>query len=171
MSGIFAAHRPDKIRCADLEPFVTGAPFMPVSLDRRRRGLPGSWGTPCARALLFDPGGTIRPGHLGQDDAAFHSPKSVGSLNHEISGLNDTARALAVYASQGGSPHHHARLASGCWPALPGGVFTHRVPLRSFRRGSCHLLPPRPGFAWRTRKYHPCFTCPSSIPIRASALT
>ncbi len=29
--------------------------------------------------------------------------------------LNDTASRLAVYASQAGSPRHHARLASGCW--------------------------------------------------------
>ena len=32
-----------------------------------------------------------------------------------ISGLNRTAFDLAVYASQGWSPTHHARLASGCW--------------------------------------------------------
>jgi hypothetical protein len=39
-----------------------------------------------------------------------------------ISGLNHTARTLAVYASQGGLLHRHARLASGGWPALPGGT-------------------------------------------------
>jgi hypothetical protein len=39
-----------------------------------------------------------------------------------ISGLNHTAHSLAVYASQGGLPHRRARLASGGWPALPGGV-------------------------------------------------
>ena len=37
-----------------------------------------------------------------------------------LSGLNHTASALAVYASQGGSPHHHARLASGCRPGSTG---------------------------------------------------
>ncbi len=52
-----------------------------------------------------------------------------------ISGLNRTARPLAVYAPQPGSPRVHARLASGCWPALPGGIRTHRVPLRGFRAG------------------------------------
>jgi len=30
-------------------------------------------------------------------------------------GLNHTTFDLAVYASQDGLPHHHARLASGCW--------------------------------------------------------
>jgi hypothetical protein len=39
-----------------------------------------------------------------------------------ISGLNHTARTLAVYASQGGLLHRHARLASGGWPTLPGGT-------------------------------------------------
>jgi hypothetical protein len=39
-----------------------------------------------------------------------------------ISRLNHTARTFAVYASQGGLPHRHARLASGGWPTLPGGT-------------------------------------------------
>jgi hypothetical protein len=39
-----------------------------------------------------------------------------------ISGLNHTARPPAVYASQGGLLHRHARLASGGWPTLPGGT-------------------------------------------------
>ena len=37
-----------------------------------------------------------------------------------LSRLNHTAWALAVYASQGGSLHHHARLASGCQPSSTG---------------------------------------------------
>ena len=37
-----------------------------------------------------------------------------------LSRLNHTASALAVYASQAGSPRHHARLASGCWPDSSG---------------------------------------------------
>jgi hypothetical protein len=37
-----------------------------------------------------------------------------------ISGLNHTARSLAVYASQGGLLHRHARLASG-WLAILSG--------------------------------------------------
>ena len=35
-----------------------------------------------------------------------------------LSGLNHTTFDLAVYASQDGSPHHHARLASGCWSSF-----------------------------------------------------
>ena len=37
-----------------------------------------------------------------------------------LSRLNHTAWALAVYAWQGGSLHHHARLASGCRPSSSG---------------------------------------------------
>ena len=37
-----------------------------------------------------------------------------------ISGLNYTARSLAVYASQGGLPHRYARLASGWLASLSG---------------------------------------------------
>ncbi len=38
-----------------------------------------------------------------------------GSPRLQLSGLNHTTFDLAVYASQDGSPHHHARLASGFW--------------------------------------------------------
>ena len=48
-------------------------------------------------------------------------PNDVGSHEYGFSRLNRTACPLAVYASQHGLPHDHARLASGCRPALPGG--------------------------------------------------
>src|SRR5208283_5523388 len=35
-----------------------------------------------------------------------------------LSGRNHTTFDLTVYASQDGSPHHHARLASGCWSSF-----------------------------------------------------
>jgi hypothetical protein len=64
-----------------------------------------------------------------------------------ISRLNHTARPLTVYASQGGSPHHHARLASGWLASLVrAGMATRWVPTKGFR--SFHS--PFPGFAWRT---------------------
>ena len=51
----------------------------------------------------------------------------------EISGLNRTAFDLAVYASQGQSPTHHARLASGRWPGSTGrDLDTRRVPTKGF---------------------------------------
>src|SRR5438477_7964472 len=65
-----------------------------------------------------------------------------------ISGLNHTACALAVYASQGGLLHRHARLASGWLASLVrAGMITRWVLPKGFR----FLHPPFPGFAWRTQ--------------------
>src|SRR5208337_1233683 len=64
-----------------------------------------------------------------------------GSRRLVLSGLNHTTFDLAVYASQDGSPHHHARLASGCWSSFarrdsyPQG-FSER-----FQSSSLFLLP------------------------------
>ena len=73
----------------------------------------------CALALFFDPGGI---GHTRPSRRANTVPAADKSedSHEELSRLNRTAWALAVYASQGGSPLHHARLASGCWPGSTG---------------------------------------------------
>ena len=72
------------------------------------------------RALLFDPGGTSALGHC----RASMLPSAISTASAPtitiISGLNHTARSLAVYASQDGLPHHHARLASGWLASLSG---------------------------------------------------
>jgi len=46
------------------------------------------------------------------------------SFRGSITQLQCSLRApcAAWSASQDELPHHHARLASGCWPALPGGI-------------------------------------------------
>ena len=50
-----------------------------------------------------------------------------------ISGLDSMALGLTVYASQGGSPLHHARLVSGCWPSSAGrGSLTRRAATKGF---------------------------------------
>ena len=50
-----------------------------------------------------------------------------------ISGLDSMALGLTVYASQGGSPLHHARLVSGCWPSSAGrDSLTRRVATKGF---------------------------------------
>ena len=50
-----------------------------------------------------------------------------------ISGLDSMALGLTVYASQGGSPLHHARLVSGCWPSSAGrGSLTRTVATKGF---------------------------------------
>jgi hypothetical protein len=69
------------------------------------------------------PAGPDGPGLYSPTDAAFRSRNGVGSRDGIIlSGLNHTAHPLAVYASQPGLLPSHARLASGCWPTLPGGI-------------------------------------------------
>ena len=92
---------------------------------------------------------------FGVRNVAFRQWHGVGSHEYVISGLNNTACIFAVYASQGRLPDHHARLASGRRPALPGRDSTRRICLESFR--VTHLtssLPPPPSFARRTPRAH-----------------
>ena len=88
------------------------------------------------------PAGPVGQAIFSPTGAAFRSQYVVGSRDDKfLSGLNDTAHPLAVYASQPGSLPDHARLASGCWPALPGGI---GYPLGSDARFSfscCTSLP------------------------------
>ena len=65
-----------------------------------------------------------------------------------ISGLNRTAFDLAVYASQGWSPTHHARLASGCWSGSTGRDW---LPAGFHLRGSSPCLGSVDVTPWRTR--------------------
>ena len=104
----------------------------------------------CAYALLFDPGGTDAPGHRDAPTRPPCEPRRRLPRAICLSGLNHTASALAVYASQPRLPGHHARLASGCRPALPGGI---RYP-----QGSCERFqiathpwqsPSFPKLSWR----------------------
>ena len=57
-----------------------------------------------------------------------------------------------MYASQPGSPPHHATLGSGWWPALSGQDSHLLGRIEGFRH-SCSLtcLPPSPSFAWRNK--------------------
>jgi hypothetical protein len=88
-----------------------------------RQGLPSSRRNPCDHSpYSSDPGVTRQaewtmselPGAAPATDHDECSPRVV------ISGLNRTAFDLAVYASQGRLPTHHARLASGCWSSSTG---------------------------------------------------
>ena len=89
----------------------------------KRQGLPSSRRYPCDHSPYFcDPGVTRQvewtmselPGAAPATDHDEGSPRVV------ISGLIRTAFDLAVYASQGRLPTHHARLASGCWSGSTG---------------------------------------------------
>jgi hypothetical protein len=77
-------------------------------------------------------------------DAAPASSQGEGSSQLRISRLNRTASALAVYASQAGSPPHHARLASGRRPALPDGIGYPQDSIERFQVCVLHVHPPFP---------------------------
>src|SRR5208282_3064770 len=71
-------------------------------------------------SVLFDPG-RIRQAEWTKSKLPDTAPACVhdeGSQRLVLSGLNHTTFDLTVYASQDGSPHHHARLASGCWSSF-----------------------------------------------------
>ena len=71
-------------------------------------------------SVLFDPG-RIRQAERTKSELPDTAPACVhdeGSKRLVLSGLNHTTFDLTVYASQDGSPHHHARLASGCWSSF-----------------------------------------------------
>ena len=119
------------VRCSsppapDAEPWINRELVGGISsrLARwKRQGLPSSRRNPCDHSpYSSDPGVTRQaewtmsklPGAAPATDHDEGSPRVV------ISGLNRTAFDLAVYASQGWSPTHHARLASGCWSGSTG---------------------------------------------------
>ena len=71
-------------------------------------------------SVLFDPG-RIRQAEWTKSELPDTAPACVQDESSQrlvLSGLNHTTFDLAVYASQDGSPHHHARLASGCWSSF-----------------------------------------------------
>ena len=72
------------------------------------------------RALLFDPGGIFALGHYRASMLPSANTTASASAISIISGLNHTARSLAVYASQRELPHRYARLASGWLAGLSG---------------------------------------------------
>src|SRR5208282_3191567 len=90
----------------------------PIRIDDGNVGVSQVPWKPCwSLSVLFD------PGRIGQaewtkselPDTAPAYVQNEGSTRLSLSGLNHTTFDLAVYASQGESPHRHARLASGCW--------------------------------------------------------
>ena len=115
---------------------------LPAWLPRRRWGLPGSCTNPCSLATLLDPGETSALGHsqrFGAADAFFDDP---GSPIFCLSRLNHAARALAVYASWGGSPRRCTQdsLPVGGRP-LPRGSSTRWVRIGRFQRWATSSIP------------------------------
>ena len=73
-----------------------------------------------------------------------------GSRRLVLSGLNHTTFDLTVYASQDGSPHHHARLASGCWSSFARRDSYPQGFIERFQSSSLFLLPK----AYLTQRHH-----------------
>ena len=106
------------------------------------------WGPHCLHAPLFDPGGPVRTCQsvrpTASREATFRAWYDVGPTMFLLSGLNHAAYRLAVYASQDGLPHHHARLASKRWPASRAGSYPPKGPSTKFpfHVMSCHVTSP-----------------------------
>lgn len=128
-------------------------PFPAICLGWRRLDLPGSLENPNARMPRSQT--PVEPPRLASDDVsvnlhatfrrlgtAFRYMNDVGFHNNSLSRLNHAACDLAVYASQPGSPRHHARLASAQWPTGTGRAgYLRGSSTRSFGLASLlHLL-------------------------------
>jgi hypothetical protein len=117
-ASCFRSHRPRTPRqwTGGLWVRRTPGPSDPVETT----GSPKFLGNPdCFYALFFDPGGTAPPGrYRGSSMAPVRG--TTRAPTWKLSRLNGKALKLAVYASQGGLPHHHARLTSRCWLGSPG---------------------------------------------------
>jgi len=135
----------------------------------KRPGLSSSWGTlvyvPCSQT----PAGPPRQARnsprsasiLRRVGAAFRFWYSVGSRESVLSRLHGTARTPAVYASQGESLRHHARLASGRWPGFAGqDAASCKVPTKGFncmRFRSVHRIPLSQAFLTQAKQI-PCIS-------------
>ena len=113
-----------------LPPSVVGVPpgasgvvgsGLPIRIDDGNVGVSQvPWKPWWSLSVLFDPG-RIRQAEWTKSKLPDTAPACVhdeGSRRLVISGLNHTTFDLTVYASQEGSPYHHARLASGCWSSF-----------------------------------------------------
>ena len=119
------------VRCSsppapDAEPWINRELVGGISsrLARwKRQGLPSSRRNPCDHSPYSSDPGVTRQAEWTMSELPVAAPATdhdEGSTRVLISGLNRTAFDLAVYASQGWSPTHHARLASGCWSGSTG---------------------------------------------------
>ena len=130
-----AGRRPGAFGCGRTEP-----PFT----EWRRLGLSSSWGTLHADALFSDPGRTETPGQYGVPTrppllSTARAP-TIMSFRGSIAGPRrslSTLRQLEL-------PPTDARLASGRWPALPGGLGGPQGPYERFPSFFLNSLPPFP---------------------------
>ena len=94
---------------------------LPIRIDDGNVGVSQvPWKPWWSLSVLFDPG-RIRQAEWTMSELPDTAPACVhdeGSRRLVLSGLNHTTFDLTVYASQDRPPHHHARLASGCWSSF-----------------------------------------------------
>ena len=125
---------------------------MPISslLARwKRQGLPSSRRNPCDHSPYSSDPGVTKQAEWTMSELPGAAPATdhdEGSTRVVISGLNRTAFDLAVYASQGWSPTHHARLASGCWSGSTGRDW---LPAGFHLKGFKFRLSSFPELSWR----------------------
>jgi hypothetical protein len=126
---------------------VTGCPSCRSTRgDGRTSQVPGE--PRCAHALLFDPGGTSAPGHLGASvlpsAATTTSAPTTTTFGAPSHGLLTRCLRFVTTITRG-----HARLASGCWPSFAGrGWLPAGFPRKVSELVTSH--PPCPGLSWRT---------------------
>ena len=130
-------------------PVPQSSPFG--SHSWRHAGSPRFLGNPFAHMPCSStPADRMRQAVRDTPDIAFRSVDGVGSAFSHVSRLNDTACALAVYASRFGLLQYRARLAPRWWPTLtgqdshlPGCI--RRFPLCVFNSHRSPLLEAFPG--------------------------
>jgi hypothetical protein len=138
---------PDLAGSAGLGLFFAGCPFRPWSW--RRRGFPGSWGTPVwtcpalrprrdrwARPFSARP---VLPSVVTTPSAPAMSKFLRGSMTRPIHWLSTLRGRDRSRTTQDSLP------AAGLLCRV--GLATHWVPVQGL---ASHVAPPCPGFAWRT---------------------
>ena len=127
---------PGAAECCDVGPGVD-YPVSPAGISSMETtGSPTFLGNPMCLCPALRPRQDRRVRPLRHADAA-PALTTTKAPALQLSRLNHTASALAVYASQHGLPHDHARLASGRRPGSTGRAFH---PQGSCKRFQTHLM-------------------------------
>ena len=127
-----------------------GDPDAVVSMQRRP-GLPGSWGAPCAHAVVSDPVGVVAPGPCGATMLPSASVTASASATNALSGLNTRpTHSLSTLRSRGCAPGPRKTRFRSAGQPYRAGLITRWAPIEGFNL----WFPPSPGFAWRTTDRH-----------------
>ena len=145
--------------------------WSPVPRPARRRlpDLPGSWGVLVRMPYSPTPVERRRLGLRRRRRVAFRQTEGVGLHDATITGLNHTAYALAVYASQLRSPAPtQDSLPAGDHDLGRSGLSPAGLQRRFLFSSS---RPPSPGLSWRTRIRFHCSPCPSPATSPSTSTT